>query len=246
MCVYICVYIYIYIYIKLKCSRYRPGVVLRVGRGITLLFHDCGTRRGWVVSSNPRPHFTPRKDPVQEAGWAPGPVWKGGKSRPHRDSTPERPPHSQSLYRLSHPARTHTHTHTYTHTHTHIYIHTHTYGGGGGNRECKAVKPAVRLGSVFKWTPCTQRTCTSTWIWAPVSYTIGYTVPLVNQMQLNELLSFSAPWISLLSSGMWRPDGWYRLNNASEKHDNLVEGYEHCGYRTLTSQLRQEVYPRHR
>jgi len=42
-----------------------------------------------VVSSTPRPHFTPGKDPVpilQEAGWAPGPVWKSGKSRPHRGS----------------------------------------------------------------------------------------------------------------------------------------------------------------
>ena len=27
-------------------SRYRPGVTQRVGRGITLLFHDRGTRRG--------------------------------------------------------------------------------------------------------------------------------------------------------------------------------------------------------
>jgi len=39
-------------------------------------------------------HFTPGKDPVpllQEAGWAPGPVWTGGKSRPHRDSIPDRP-----------------------------------------------------------------------------------------------------------------------------------------------------------
>ena len=35
----------------------------------------------------------PRKEPVpilQEAGWAPGPVWTGGKSRPHRDSIPDR------------------------------------------------------------------------------------------------------------------------------------------------------------
>jgi len=30
-----------------------------MGRGIALLFHDRGTRRGWVVSSTPRPHFTP-------------------------------------------------------------------------------------------------------------------------------------------------------------------------------------------
>ena len=69
----------------------------RVGRGIALLFHDRGTRRRWVVSSTPRPHFTPGKDPVpilQEAGWAPGPVWTGGKSRPHRNSIPDRPARS--------------------------------------------------------------------------------------------------------------------------------------------------------
>ena len=36
-----------------------------------------------MVSSTPRPHFTAGKDPVpivQEAGWAPGLVWTGGKS----------------------------------------------------------------------------------------------------------------------------------------------------------------------
>ena len=98
-----------YIYIKVKWSCYRPGVAQKVGRGITLLFHDRGTRRGWVVSSKPRPHFTPGKDPMpvlKEAGWAPGPVWTEGKSRPHRDSIPDRPAHSQSLYRLSYPAHT--------------------------------------------------------------------------------------------------------------------------------------------
>ena len=44
---------------------------------------------------------TPGKDPVpivQEAGWAPGPVSTGGKYRPHRDSIPDRPARSQSLY----------------------------------------------------------------------------------------------------------------------------------------------------
>jgi len=49
---------------------------------------------------------TAGKDPVpnvQEAGWAPGPVWTGGKSRPHRDSIPDRPARSQSLYRLGYP-----------------------------------------------------------------------------------------------------------------------------------------------
>jgi len=58
---------------KVKWSRYRPGVAQRVGRGIALLFHDRDTRRGWVVSSTPRPRLTPGKDPVpilQEAGWA--------------------------------------------------------------------------------------------------------------------------------------------------------------------------------
>ena len=92
---------------KVEFSRYRPGVAQRVGRGIALLFHDRGTRRGWVVSSTPRPHFTPGKDPVpilQEAGWAAGPVWTGGKSRSHRDSIPDRPAPSQSLFRLSYRA----------------------------------------------------------------------------------------------------------------------------------------------
>ena len=32
--------------VKIKCSRYRPGVAQTVGRGIALLFHDRGTRRG--------------------------------------------------------------------------------------------------------------------------------------------------------------------------------------------------------
>ena len=66
-----------------------------------------GTRRGWVVSSTTRPHFTPWKDTVsvlKEAGWAPGPVWTGRKFRPHRDSIPDRPTRSQSLYRQSYPA----------------------------------------------------------------------------------------------------------------------------------------------
>ena len=36
------------IYVKVKCSRYRPGVAQRVGRGIALHFHDRGTRAGWA------------------------------------------------------------------------------------------------------------------------------------------------------------------------------------------------------
>jgi len=50
-----------------------------------------------VVSSTPQPHFTPEKDPVpivQEVGWVPGLVWTGEKSRPHRNSIPDRPARS--------------------------------------------------------------------------------------------------------------------------------------------------------
>ena len=95
---------------KVKWSRYRPGVSQSLGRGIALLFHDRGTRRGWVVSSTPRPHFTPGKDTVpivQEAGWAPRPVWTGGTFRLHRDSIPDSTARRQSLYRLSYPAHRH-------------------------------------------------------------------------------------------------------------------------------------------
>ena len=55
----------------------------RGSRGIALPFHDHGTRRGWGFSVTPQPLFTPGKDPVpivQEAGWAPGPVWTGAEN----------------------------------------------------------------------------------------------------------------------------------------------------------------------
>jgi len=67
-----------------------------------------GTRRGWGVSVTPWPLFTPGKDKVpivQEAGWAPGPVWTGAENLTHTGiRTPDRPARSQSLYRLSYPA----------------------------------------------------------------------------------------------------------------------------------------------
>ena len=80
----------------------------RESRSIALLFLDHGTRRGWGVSVTTRPLFTPGKDPVpivQEAGWAPGPVWTGAENlAPTGIRSPDRPAHSQSLYRLSYPA----------------------------------------------------------------------------------------------------------------------------------------------
>ena len=48
-------------------------------------------------AARPGRTLPPGKDPVpilQEAGWAPGPVLMGGKSRPHRDSIPDRPARS--------------------------------------------------------------------------------------------------------------------------------------------------------
>jgi hypothetical protein len=58
---------------------------------------------GWLT---PRPgHFTPKKDPVpivQEAAWAPGPVWTCAKNlAPTGIRSLDRPAHSQLLYWLS-------------------------------------------------------------------------------------------------------------------------------------------------
>ena len=76
--------------------------------GIALIFHDHSIRRGWGVSVTHRPLFTPGKDPVpivQEAGWAPGPVWTGAENLdPTGIWSPDRPTRSQSLHRLSYPA----------------------------------------------------------------------------------------------------------------------------------------------
>ena len=60
-----------------------------------------GRRSGSGQQAHPGPVLI-----VQEAGWAPGPVWTGGKSRLHRNSIPDLPAHSQSLYRLSYRAHT--------------------------------------------------------------------------------------------------------------------------------------------
>jgi hypothetical protein len=63
------------------------------GRGIDLLIRDHGGRRGWVVSttaSHPG-RCSPGKDPVpivQEAGWAPRPVWACSKLSPPPDWIP--------------------------------------------------------------------------------------------------------------------------------------------------------------
>ena len=69
----------------------------RGSRGIALLFHDHGTRRGWGVSFTPC-RSLPSEDPVpivQEAGWAPGPVWTGAENpAPTGIRSPDRPARS--------------------------------------------------------------------------------------------------------------------------------------------------------
>ena len=60
---------------------------------------------GW---SAPRPgRFTPGKDPVpivQEAGWAPGPVWTGAENLAATGiRSPDLPARNETLYRLSYP-----------------------------------------------------------------------------------------------------------------------------------------------
>jgi hypothetical protein len=77
-----------------------------MGRGIAQLLHDHGTRRGEWSAERPG-HILPWERPITHCigGWgAPGPVWRGGKSRPTGIRSPDSPARSQSLYRLSYPA----------------------------------------------------------------------------------------------------------------------------------------------
>jgi hypothetical protein len=65
-----------------------PKLAQRVDRGIALSFHDLGTRRGWVVSTTPRPLYLRNKPGTHCTGSWVGP--RAGldgceKSRPHRD-----------------------------------------------------------------------------------------------------------------------------------------------------------------
>jgi len=94
-------------YIQVEWSRYRTSMTQRVGRGIALLFHDRGTGRGWVVSSTPRLHFTPGKDPVpilQETGWAQGRSGRTENLVPTGILSRTFQPVAQSLHRLSYRA----------------------------------------------------------------------------------------------------------------------------------------------
>jgi hypothetical protein len=86
---------------------YRPYGPYGSG-GIALSLHDHDPRWGCGVGVTPPPFFTPGKDPVpvvQEAGWAPRPVWTGAKNlAPTGIRFPDLTARSQSLYRLRYPA----------------------------------------------------------------------------------------------------------------------------------------------
>ena len=61
----------------------------------------------WVVNATPRPLYPWERDPVpivQEAVWAPGPVWTGAVDvSPTGIRSPDRPTRIESLGRLSYP-----------------------------------------------------------------------------------------------------------------------------------------------
>jgi hypothetical protein len=88
--------------VKVKVPRNIPEGI--GGRGIALLFLYLSARRGWVVSTTPRPLY-PRERPVsfvQEAGWAPVPVWTCAKNLVSTGiRSPDRLAGSQLLYRPS-------------------------------------------------------------------------------------------------------------------------------------------------
>jgi len=93
--------------VKRKFSRYRPGMAQRVGRGIVLLFHHRGTRRGEWSAARPGRILPPRKTRYPFTGGWVGPRagLDGRKISPHWNSIPDRPARNQSVYRLSYPAR---------------------------------------------------------------------------------------------------------------------------------------------
>jgi hypothetical protein len=73
-----------------------------------LLVFDLGTRWEWVVSVTPRPRYSPGERTtgtiVQEAGWAPQPVWTQRLQEKSfvlpgiESGSPGRPVCSQTLY----------------------------------------------------------------------------------------------------------------------------------------------------
>ena len=83
--------------VKVKISRYKPGVAQRVGRGIALLFHDRGTRRGEWSAARPGRTLPPGKTRYPFYRRLGGPQGRSGRAEnlvPTGDSIPNRPARS--------------------------------------------------------------------------------------------------------------------------------------------------------
>ena len=85
--------------VKVKLTLEQATKDQRWIRGIAVYFNLGGRWGGWSTSRPGR--FTPGKDPVpivQEAGWAPGPVWTSAENlAPTGFRSPDPPARSESL-----------------------------------------------------------------------------------------------------------------------------------------------------
>ena len=99
--------------VKVEWSRYRLGVAQRVGRGIALLFHDRGTRRGKWSAARPGRTLPPGKTRYPFYRSLGGPQGRSGLAEilvPTGIWSRIVQPVAQSQYQLSYPAHTPTRT----------------------------------------------------------------------------------------------------------------------------------------
>ena len=92
--------------LKVKVSQSHAMLAQRGRRSIALLILNLGAGWRWVVNATPQPLYSREGCPaptVQQAGWAPGPVWTSVKKRSlfcTGARTSDRPARRQSLYPL--------------------------------------------------------------------------------------------------------------------------------------------------
>ena len=81
-----------------RTSKLREGVEVQLYSSFNL---DAGW--WWVVNATPRSLYAQERDPlpvIQEAGWAPGPVWKCAENlSPNEIQFPDRPAHSECIFK---------------------------------------------------------------------------------------------------------------------------------------------------